>query len=416
MPAVTLAGALALAGCGGSETKTVTETEPVEHLLAKGGYWYDPRTNKLYECTADDGCTITFDEDRRIVFNEDEVTVSTPEDPDAEMARKDAAALYTALSKSGGVIHPISTANLDAFNKAKGEKHHQKMMQEGDPFEDVADGEGNATAMTGNPKGAYTIADRTTSNGTGNLARGEATAPVFAPGPSVVKHDVPDGGAGVFTTSGEWMGVSGTFYCTTGCESQNGHPIGSNWRFKPGNVKDKVTAKDIAWGWWINTGTNDEITGITLFNDPGGLTKTTADLTDNNGSATYEGDATGKYAVPGEAGHFTAKAMLTAKFGPNMLSGEIKDFKDADGKDKAGWSVTLKDTTLTYDNTNPDATGKTVWTRDGGKGAEGDWHADLYGGTNTKVSTNALGSFKAKHQGSYMAGAFGTEKTGEAPE
>jgi len=42
--------------------------------------------------------------------------------------------------------------------------------------------------------------------------------------------------------------------------------------------------------------------------------------------------------------------------------------------------------------------GKTVWTLDGVKAAEGGgWNADLYGGGSVTVPTHALGSFLAEH-------------------
>ncbi len=350
----------------------------------------------------------------RIRTAENEKTEAENAERTAE-ARTEAAALYKALADDLA-SHRGSMAD---FTAAKGEKHHQKIMVEGEPFDMVADGDGTADASNGIPKGAYELVG-TNSVEENKLDIADAKASAFSPGPTVKTHDKGD--TGIFTTSGEWRGVSGTFYCNGAtCTSRNGAPTGSGWSFKPGNVKDRVTEKDATWGWWVvpAEGTTDPMM-VKVFTDPGGLAATTAAPTEN-GSATYEGDATGKYAVPGEAGHFTAKAHLTAKFGTDadMLSGEIRDFKDADGRDKAGWSVSLEENDLDNDGGGlaayaEDTTGKklkTVWTRDGRKGdaMEEAWTAELHGGDADKVSTHILGTFKAQHQGSRMVGAFGAE-------
>ncbi len=63
MPAVTLAGALALAGCGGGSSTPggPPSPQPTEVKLAKGGYFGDD-TNR-YTCNADDGCEYTINAD-----------------------------------------------------------------------------------------------------------------------------------------------------------------------------------------------------------------------------------------------------------------------------------------------------------------------------------------------------------------
>ena len=168
---------------------------------------------------------------------------------------------------------------------------------------------------------------------------------------------------------------------------------------------------DATYGWWVATGADGDITRVTAFYNLGGLANDdyTGALA-GTGSATYEGDATGRYAVPDGAGNFTATAALTAGFGAApTLSGTIGNFRDADGGD-LGWSVALEGTGLAYRPGEFDVRGgETVWTLGGKAGAAGgEWRADLYGGGGNGVPTHALGTFEAGgHRGGYMVGAFG---------
>ncbi len=362
-----------------------------------------------------------------------------------EEAERTAEATAEAKAAATAVFHAIRSDSSDAYNdaatsipntyadfkKAKGEKHHQKITVQGHMFEKVP-GIGTATAevdaAAGDPEGAYDIMDAGVSN---SLSRDEATSAAFAPGPSQKEHEVPENQV-AFTTSGEWMGVSGTFYCAMNCTSRNGHPEGNNWRFKPGDPKSRVTGADVVWGWWAALDSNDELNHFEVFTHQGGAPAQGDSSSIESGSATFEGDATGKYAIRAEeSGDFTAKATLTAKFGAttDTLSGEITNFKDGDGNDKTGWSVSLEENNLDSTNAalnsaaviNNTAKGlrrATVWTRDGVKGDEewDAWDADLYGGSENEVPSHILGTFEAKHDGARMIGAFGTKKTGESAE
>ena len=405
MPAVTLAGALALAGCGGGSSTPANTTSN------------NNNSNSNNVTPAGPGNCDTGTKWNAATMKCEVDTAAA----DAEQGRKDAAALYKALA--GNLASHNTGTTMAGFTAAKGEKHHQKIMVEGKPFDMVANGAGTDSASAGIPKGAYELVSANPV-GEDKLAIAHAKASAFSPGPTEKTHDKGD--TGIFTTSGEWRGVSGTFYCTGTCTSQKGAPTGTGWHFKPGNVKDRVTEKDFTWGWWVVPAEGTTPMMVKVFTDPGDRSATGV-APAANGSATYEGDATGKYAVPGEAGHFTAKAHLTAKFGSaSTLSGEIRDFKDADGRDKTGWSVSLEENDLdstngglaTYTDRATRRELKTVWTRDGRKGdaMEQAWTAELHGGDDDKVSTHILGTFKAEHQGSRMIGAFGAEKTGEASE
>lgn len=398
---------LALAGCGGSSNNETTE---------EGGMMPPPAPAPV-QCGG--GITATPPETCTQATRKADQAAA-----DAAKARTDAVGIYNALTATvtvGGITDDTM------FKAAKGEKNSQKLTVQGAKFtEDTVDkGTKVATAAPGQPKDSYPIGD---NNALNSLDRGDAAASVFAPGPTQTDHTL-DGD--VFQTTGTWKGVAGTFYCTTGCNSQNGNPQGANWHFLPTSEDVRVAGDDATWGWWI-VNVDDKPANARAFFDAGGLTPST-DYTGLTGTATYEGNATGKYAVSGEAGHFTAKATLTAKFGTaDTLSGKVDAFKDADGNDKTGWSVELKGAVATADAAEitfsstvndvalNDATPVTasVWTRDGVKGTPlaNAWTADLFGGSATKAPTHALGTFEAQHQGSHMIGAFGTAKTSEAAE
>ncbi len=251
-----LALSMALAGCGGSSSSG----GPVDPMGDTEDE--DPKYT--------DADCVRLGGPGRIANTDGDGCIADPNYVSADKAKADAAALYTALTTTGLVRtnNTSSAAAYTAFKAADGEKDNQKIAVQGMPFDKVAMGDGTETSGTGNPEGSYGISNNSSENA---LDRDEATASAFAPGASVVTHKRPNDGAGVFTTSGEWMGVSGTFYCAGTCTSRNGHPTGDDWRFKPGNVKDRVTGQDAVWGWWISTDASDKITNVDLFYNGGGV-------------------------------------------------------------------------------------------------------------------------------------------------
>ncbi|MCY4243647.1 MAG: hypothetical protein OXD36_18150 [Rhodobacter sp.] len=340
------------------------------------------------------------------------VSVEVPE-TDVERAREAAGALYAAFTQDPSITRlRAAPAALREFRAADGESHSQRITVPGDPFGDVAEGPGNDAASPGRPEGAYDIAD---DDGFNALNRNGASASVFGAGPSQVEHE--PGESGVFSTEGEWSGVGGTFYCAGACTSRYGYPTGDDWTFIPTDAGDRTAGGDVVWGWWIDTD-DGEITGVTAFHHRGGLGNGDySDILAGPGSATYAGDATGKYVLPDRDGAFTARVRLNATFGGGTLSGGITDFTEA-GRD-LGWSVALREVGVSHRDGGFDGRdGVTVWTRGGVPGPEmgGAWSVDLYGGDSVTVPTHALGSFLARHQGSRMIGAFGAEKTEESAE
>jgi len=166
----------------------------------------------------------------------------------------------------------------------------------------------------------------------------------------------------------------------------------------------------IQWGWWLTPGEDKPITAVNRFRHDDqldGLTMSNTLGSLGEGSATYEGDATGQYAVTGDSGGFTAKATLTAKFGAAKpdLSGSIHTFKGDDDKDRP-WTVMLTENKATTNNVGDFANGETVWQ---GNEMKNGWNADMYNGTGDEAPDIILGDFRAESQGGRMVGVFGAE-------
>ena len=131
----------------------------------------------------------------------------------------------------------------------------------------------------------------------------------------------------------------------------------------------------------------------------------------------------------GNGGHFTAAAMLTAKFGANAapnnggVSGTINNFRLNDGSEDPGWSVELKlagwdSGTDTFGGTGNEA--MTVWSINGNKSPEsGTWSRQAYDempgdapdGDGSNIPTTVTGTFYSEFGTvGRMVGAFGADK------
>ena len=199
------------------------------------------------------------------------------------------------------------------------------------------------------------------------------------------------------------MGASGTYLCTgatcTSAASDDGITLSAGWTFvhNAAAMTLEPDANYLYFGWWLQED-EDGPTSASAFT---GVAGAIAPLTDSplgiTGSATYTGHAAGKFAINdplngGDAGHFTADATLTAKFGTaatatdnnaNGLTGTIDNFM-ANGK-SVPWSVSLLRANLnatggTVAFDDPDTTAvdesatSTVWSIDGNAAAaDGTW-------------------------------------------
>ena len=250
------------------------------------------------------------------------------------------------------------------------------------------------------------------------------------------------------TVSGSYHGVSGTYTCTPGdgntCVSRvapNGFDLGvvnasnaftaGSWTFSPTTPTAKVmSANDMhyaSYGWWIHKSADDKTYTASAFVDDkddgtDGNVPAASGITELQGTATYSGGAAGKYSLysstggTNDAGHFTARAMLEADFGDDMITGTIDNFMGADGEAR-NWSVELMKSGV--GDTGPilgaDGTGTammTKWTIDGAAAAAaGQWSGSLQNNGDDGVPQVATGTFHSEYSTSgRMVGAFGAKK------
>ena len=240
--------------------------------------------------------------------------------------------------------------------------------------------------------------------------------------------------------SGTFDGASGLYQCaqtgTTACRSQvdgvGGLILSGGWTFKPDTgamVPEAVGANFVAYGWWSREA-SDGVDVIAFVNAVGtsAVATSTAGVT---GTATYMGGAAGKYAISNplgddsEAGAFTAKAMLTAKFGNSAdegtVSGMLTDFMS--GGMAKDWTVTLKGAGMNegaaiaagvIGGGLTSQTGQTVWSiGETPAGAAGSWGGNFYDAATGEgdAPMTAAGTFRADYGTiGRMYGAFGATK------
>ena len=241
---------------------------------------------------------------------------------------------------------------------------------------------------------------------------------------------------------GSYAGATGTYIC--GADDCTAMPAsgggvtleGTAWTFLPDpGAMVKVSASDyLYFGWWVRQD-KDGPTHASAFYNAMGYDDTTisTDATGLRngfaltGTAKYMGVAAGKFAInygdTANGGHFTADAMLNAKFGDtamatNGLSGTINNFRLNDGSDNPGWSVSLKRAvwnTDKYENTGaPAGTEWSIGGNDPAPGQAGNWEAQLFdenGKDDNNSPTTVVGKFKAGFGSTHMmVGAFGASQ------
>ena len=239
---------------------------------------------------------------------------------------------------------------------------------------------------------------------------------------------------------GTFHGVPGTYVCDTGASrtdactaavAAKGFTLVGTWSFRPTDANVRLTdspdANYASYGWWLRT---DEAGNLyaSAFHHDRGTAPAAVTVNNLNGTATYNGGAAGKYAIApatagtSDAGHFTARATLTAKFGDadgggenNRLSGVIDTFMVGDGESR-DWSVKLNEDALSdagalgvgsTDNT-------TVWSIGGVAGVandESEWFAQLKEAGTDGVPNVVTGVFNVEYGNTgKMVGGFGAKR------
>ena len=272
-------------------------------------------------------------------------------------------------------------------------------------------------------------------------------------------HPIPSNNLAL-KVRGTFDGAPGEFSCTGTCTSTNngsGAPsaLGGTWHFKPdtGAMVNQPDPEYLYYGWWVSKDKDDMPTAASAF---AGVVEGTANDLDRawtgawnpatpqiTGSATYAGNAVGKFAMnnpldsTGNGGHFTADAMLEAKFSGDDagVTGNIDNFRLNDGTDDPGWSVELGLATLGSDGafasrvddiatTDVNEATMPVWSINGNKAAAaGTWSGTMYdemppttppggdGDDLSNIPTTVTGTFYTEFSTiGRMVGAFGANK------
>ena len=250
-----------------------------------------------------------------------------------------------------------------------------------------------------------------------------------------------------FETAGTYNGAMGTYRCdggNTGCMvmlDAKGAVTGvsDDWIFTPDPrvTSDQPDYDYLHYGFWLKKTTDED--GVLTYNEVetfagSSLAMPSGSVSDVEGSATYNGGATGVYVKnltksdgtldTATAGHFTAAATLEAVFGGmsvaqddhNSITGTINKFELSGGEENA-WSVSLKGVITP-------GTGIAAGDANGG-GAEGAFNATFYGDTAlydhdgdgvggtemiNRQPGSVVGEFGADFSNGSVAGGFGARK------
>ena len=203
-----------------------------------------------------------------------------------------------------------------------------------------------------------TIPSSTDGADTGTNVASRIKSPSFDHTVGSKTFKLPDNdntGATTVPISGSYFGVSGTYICTPAdgeCKvsrAEDGYVLGvGTWTFKADDPEAKVSSATptvyASYGWWLHKSQNGETYTASAFAADKGAVPDATGITALKGTATYTGGSAGKYALSSstggtnDAGHFTAKATLSANFNTNKVEGTIDTFVGDDGESR-DWSV-----------------------------------------------------------------------------
>ena len=288
-------------------------------------------------------------------------------------------------------------------------------------------------------------------------------------GPTQITHpDMDEGGVRV-EYGGSFHGVPGHYECHTGggCVVLNDGQgnlgqLGPGWRFVPSIAGAMGTVANVqfdvdylSFGYWLRTVTaadGSETYGVNTFANGsipfGDNTNGNAEIAALQGTATYNGRATGMYAVqrfdtgdgvPSETGQFTADAELTASFGGNAVAaddqfsirGNVTNFRDTANTpiSNGEWNVALQRADFVTRDAAGAITGNTQMNVfNGNTTGGGTWTGGFFGMTAEQVDdaavdplelpapptttypTGVAGEFNAHLGNGHVIGAFGATR------
>jgi len=448
MPAVTLAGALALAGCGGGSD---TPANPGNGGNGGGG------GNKPPECKA-----------AGVILNDaGDDCIPDPDYVDPEAASKErtdnAKALMEALEVEGPATavtsstipvgssaagDPVAIPNLKktsktvaALNGWKGAEY--KGTGTGDLTGEVVAYSNEGSAETQPFAGLYPANDISTIKYYTFSADGSGNGVLAWGGDNIGGGDFPTNGTKTFelindqavTFSGTYNGALGTYSCTgntctAAADDGEVTALGAGWRFTPaqGATVPKPSAY-LQFGWWVRKAKDGTpIDAGAFYRDTGGDAGSSNSPESLIGSATYKGAAAGKFAISDGArpaddlsGHFTANATLEADFGPasgdgaaGTLKGTIDGFTLNDTT-KGDWVVSLEESAITAGGVATGGSDRAKWALDGENfsDAGGDWTAVFYedDDDDNDIPNHVIGGFEAEIGSTHhLEGAFGASQ------
>ena len=255
------------------------------------------------------------------------------------------------------------------------------------------------------------------------------------------------------TFDGTFHGVPGKYTCSENCEfrtDMNGI-LGiravdggrePELSFRPNatiiDTQDSHVVKGVTFdtdylifGYWVQTGTGRKDAPTYAVDAFYGGSELVSTIGRAQGSATYEGEATGMYAkktlaveggsevgTPSEVGQFTANADLTANFDAGGTVGELEKYKltgtidnfqnTAGEKINSAWSLSLDGRVERQDLSEGTTTGT-------GSNVKGQWEGRFYGAPNAAVPAEAYpqsvaGKFTGHFQDGHVIGAFGATR------
>ena len=246
--------------------------------------------------------------------------------------------------------------------------------------------------------------------------------------------------------TGTFHGVSGTFACDTGCsissdENSKLDALGGTWTFTPDDTSMMVAGvkRDVDYldfGYWLQTTTDSDGTMSHKVLAFAQGERNYGDVSSVNGTASYNGAATGLYVkktafdpvtgaiADAKSGQFTASAALAATFGRGSgaiavedtftITGSVSDFMDASGAViDDNWRVVL-DNLAEADDADTSTDGiqniaSSAGTFSGVTTGDGAWSGSFYGaaGSDNALPNAVSGTFDAHFDNGHVLGAFG---------